>query len=161
MKKIARILMIAAVAVAGLSAVGFLITVLFQRYFVEAMYGGSDQLYFMVPMGDMIACFGSLAVALGMLFVVCDDRYPLKLDAICAGVLAVGLPLIADTASYVQSRLTSRLMDMDAVLYYSRMTSMCNLSQSFCQIVTALTLVACGMSIAVKYLTGKSDFSCK
>lgn len=155
MKRITRILMIAAVAVAGLSAVGFLISVLFQQYLIEANYRNFEQFYFMVPVGDMIACFGGLAVALGMLFVVCNDRFPLKLDAICAGVAAVGLPMIADVVSFAQTRLTTSGMDLDAALYYAYLSSICNVTQSLRNIVTALTLLACGMSIAVKYLNDK------
>ena len=130
MKKITRILMIAAVAVAGLSAVGFLISVLFQQYLIEASYGNFDRLYFMVPLGDMIGCFGALGISLGMLFAVCNDRYPLKLDAICAGVMAVGLPMIADVVSYAQARLTTRYMEWEAALYYAHLTSICNVTQS-------------------------------
>ena len=155
MKKITRILMIAAVAVAGLSAVGFLISVLFQQYLIEANYRNFEQFYFMVPLGDMIGCFGALGISLGMLFAVCNDRFPLKLDAICAGVAAVGLPMIADVVSFAQTRLTTRYMEWEAALYYAHLTSICNVTQSLRNIVTALTLLACGMSIAVKYLNDK------
>ncbi len=162
MKKTTRIIMIAAVAVAGLSTVGFFIAVLFQHYLVEAYGGNVQQLYFMVPMGDMISCFGALAIALAMLFVVCNERYPLKLDAICAGVLAVGLPMIADTVSYTQIRLTTRYMELEAALYYSHLLSICNITQAMRDLVTMLTLLACGMSIAMKYIhEEKGISSCK
>ena len=161
MKKVTRIMMIAAVAVAGLSAIVFLISLLFQRYFIEALGGGVDSFYFMVPVGYMISCFGGFGLALGMLFVVCNDRVSLKVDAICAGLLAIGVPFLSKTASYAQSYLTNRYMAMDGMLYYSQLLSVTSTTLSFMGIVTALTLIASGMSIAVKYLTGKSDFSCK
>jgi hypothetical protein len=46
-------------------------------------------------------------------------------------------------------------MDLDAALYYAYLSSICNVTQSLRNIVTALTLLACGMSIAVKYLNDK------
>ena len=154
MKKIARMLMIIAVAVAGLSVIAFMIAMLFQGYFVEGWLGKTNGRYFMIPVGDMISCLGTFALTLVMLFRVCDHRYSIKLDAICAGLIALGVPLVSDTVDYSQTRLTIQLRDMKASLYYSGLLTVSNLALSILYVAIALTLIACGMSIAVKYASG-------
>ena len=156
MKKTSRLLMIGAVAIAGLSTAAFLICILFQQYLIGAEYGASHQMYFMIPFGYLVTCFGGLGISLLMLFVVCNERYPLKVDAICAGVLAVGVPLLSAAAYYGQSFVVTALPEFDAALYYSYLISLTSRTTSFMSLTTSLTLLACGISIAEKHKIQKS-----
>lgn len=156
MKKIARTTMIAAVGIAGLSLISLLICLLFQRTFVDMQYGGvGDQVYFMLPVGAFLSCGGSFAVTLVMLFGACNERFPLKVDAICAGVAVIGIPLIRYSFDMVQNWFVLEAMGVDAALYLSRLNGVCSSSQILLPVAVSLTVLACGMSIAVKYLNSK------
>lgn len=160
MKKISRFLMIGAVALAGLSAIWLTITLLFQRVVLNHNYGMVmeglvDKVPPMVPVRLVVSCFGILAVVLVMLFLVCNGKFSWKLDAVCAGILAVGLPLLSWGCGALQNYVVTKVLYVSHSTYLSLLNSVCAQSQTLMGLATALAFVACGMSIAVKYLNNK------
>ena len=152
--------MIGAVAVAGLSAIWLTITLLFQRAVLNHHYGMVmdglvDRVPPMVPVKLVISCFGILAVVIVMLFLVCNARFSWKLDAACAGILALGLPLLSWGCGVLQNFVVTKMLYVSHSTYLSLLNSVCARSQTLMGLATALAFVACGMSIAVKYLNGK------
>lgn len=158
MKKIARFLMLGAVGIGGLSVIWMLITILFQRSILEWRYGLSMETYAgqipAIPVDVLVYGFGVLAVLVVLLFAVCDGRKSLWIDVGCAGALSVVFPVLLWGIDRIQRKIMENPMDVQPTVYYGLLNSVCKADLEFMEVAICLALVACGMSIAVKYANG-------
>lgn len=153
MKKTIRILSFISVAIMTLSCVALLACILLQEPLGRIFFGASGQMMAETPsfpIAPLVRALANLAIAVLLMFTVGNQDTNIGTEVTCAVIIGAALPFLLSILSNAQAFFTSQLQ-VDAVISFNYVNSLCNMALSFVGIATALMLVVCGMNIALKY----------
>lgn len=159
MKKVIRCLTISATGILVLSNLALLIAIILQTPLIEMTYG--EDLYFVqegfsIPFNYLFLMFALVLTSAVLCFTAGNERFSFGTEIIGAVLIAFGIPVISDVINGVQNYILVWYFSDASLARQNLVTSVCSHSLTFVHFATALVLVACGMSIAYKYLTRKA-----
>lgn len=153
MKNAIRILAIASAVIMALTLCALVVCIVFQGELTSLMYGGyyaqMAGRHYSIPVGNLLYTLGALAAALVLCFTAGYKQFGIWLEVLLAVCISAVLPGLRHIISVVQTALLNPAGE-EALASFSAVQSICSMAMSLTGIATAMVLVACGMSIAVK-----------
>ena len=153
MKQTIRILSFIPLAIITLSCVALLACLLLQEPLCQILFGISGQIISQnpaFPVGEIVFALGNLAVAVILFLNASKKTTGYWIEVICAVLVGFLLPGIRNVLGTIQSVICSN-QQVDAVIAFTTVRNLCIYSLSIVHIATAISLVLCGMCIAIKH----------